>query len=215
MWDEKRVQDKFIADCRHALAMRMRRENRLHSQIRHYKRRLGRVLHWHHAGKIRQAFGLPHLYRSNGKQTLYYYNYSNGFFEVYFWYGTYAGNSVFEYGKTAQEQPYMEESYENAGKIKKDKYLMEIRCDIPRSEIQFIDHTTACDDVQNALGAPFGFEAFIQGEDGDRIETNEFLYDLEGSEVLAIIYSDSGYVMGAWIETAETGDKEMMVEISD
>ena len=109
----------------------------------------------------------------------------------------------------------MEESYENAGKIKKDKYLMEIRCDIPRSEIQFIDHTTACDDVQNALGAPFGFEAFIQGEDGDRIETNEFLYDLEGSEVLAIIYSDSGYVMGAWIETAETGDKEMMVEISD
>lgn len=109
----------------------------------------------------------------------------------------------------------MEESFENVGKIKKDKYMTEIRRDIPLSKIQFINHMTACDEVQNALGAPFGFEAFIQGEDGNRIETNAFLYDLEGSEVLAIIYSDSGNVMGAWIRNAETGDKEMMVEISD
>ena len=165
---------------------------------------------------LESALGLPHFFRSDGKDEMYYYNFDKGYIEVYFTLNKYRDNSVTLLDQFFQPHPYMNESPLNKQKIDNNKYMKDIRYNIDINEIEFINIETTSIELQNVLGPPHGMSEYTINEGtSDEFIFTAYLYVLDNDEVFKVCYFDAGNILRAWVEDQDGKEKVVFVEIPD
>ena len=155
--------------------------------------------------EVMQAFGLPHYSVGNFKQKVYHYYTNDGYIEVYFRNGRYAGNTVAGDNAGLELLNDMKASDKNIGKTDKTKYLSEVRHNITQEELKFIKAEITSKDIQSVLGAPHGIELYsLYKNNHEENLSNAFLYVLKDREVLKLIYNNKGKIFIAWIENEDS-----------
>lgn len=160
--------------------------------------------------EIFNAVGLPYKTTETYGYQLHYLVGDDGNFSIYY---NPNNNKVLDigYNDTFESDEALMQLAVGERRIDRDQSVTELRWDITKDDLAFIDDETDSVELQQALGAPHHVEYYREAASIE-VYSNIYAYQIEGGNHLMVAFFRDGYIYQAWLQDEDKEKIEVYID---